>query len=672
MRNSVITGALSLLVAATGCDSSGKGGNDGGADAGIDCPEGSVLEDGACLFDCLSGWTRNEAGACEPPCPEGWSHFDEACAPPCPEGMEEVDGGPACRPPEESVGPRPCSGEKFDAEGSEETDAFIYVDAIGGSDTGEGTEASPFQTLEHTIATIGEEEVVNILLAAGEYEADDWMVPLIALPATFRVLGACAEDVVFKVPSDFWNISQEGRVEIARVNIDGDRIVADLGALSVRDCFVNGQISWQTSDGESLEIAHNIFAVEDEYCLALYGGGERTISNNIFQLCDDDAVSVSDDGSLVLSDNWFQLASDQGAVSASCSSCTGSIEISRSWVSGGTVPVFFLTNWGGAFSAQDIHFSELGSNAFSFINQQNVELSGIVAVTAADAEPGAVMSIVESSGVTISGSAIVGRGGYGVAVSGSIDVSVLGSHVSGCADSAIYSEDSFGTIIDGCVLTTSGLGLEIDGGDASAHSTLVGANHGVGVRVRFASEMLLESCTVASNASTGIEFGFLTGDSDSAFDVAGCEILDNVGFGVVVRSGGEGRVAIAGSTIAGTRPGIVESDMDGEGSVGDGVCALTGWDGVRSRILLQENTIYGNSRLGILLHGEGTEGEVNDNAFGEGNGYDGQTGDLIDGPADFIEQCGATAVGTNAVLAQIPTADLYANPGGGDPHMPGY
>ena len=148
--------------------------------------------------------------------------------------------------------------------------------------------------------------------------------------------------------------------------------------------------------------------------------------------------------------------------------------------------------------------------------------------------------------------------------------------------------------------------------------------------------------------------------------------FDNTGLGVLVRSGGPAReVVLTGNRIVGTRPGVVQN-AQGQGSVGDGIAVLTGTDGIGSHAVLQGNTVYGNSRLGILLHGTGTTCEANGNVFLAGNGYSGELSSLVSGSPDFLYQQGATVTGSDLSWSQQPSEDIYANPGGGDPRLPSY
>jgi len=662
-----------LIAAAIGCD----GGADNGADAGLECPDGSVEQYGACLFDCPMGWQRNADGFCAPPCLQGWEEIDGACALPCPDGLEPVDGGPLCRPPESEVGPRPCIDEPYDIEGSEDADQIIFVNAATGSAGGDGSEGDPFQTIEQAFGAIEPGAVeVAIALSAGEYVVDDWMTPLLVLPESLHVLGVCADETIVAGPVSMWEIEQAAAaLDLARMTISCQINFSELLSLRVRDCLVNGLLNWWTSGTEeSVVVERNNFEVPDDFCLALYGGDPVVqVTGNLFGACQGAAIDAAAAADLLVEGNWF-VAGDQPAAALATheTSANRPLVFSRNWVVGGSTSAVNLSQWTGPVEVAEVSFSEITGVAIYGQYLENATVRGVRVSTTQGSSSTAAILFTDSVDVAIEECAVVGPVQQGIRLLDSSSVEIVSVHLQSCEQQGLYVSGSAETIIDNSVLRDNGAGLYVTESTVQVTNTSIGANDGVGVKAMETEGLTVDSSVVAGNASTGIDFTFLQGDETSTFAVTGCDVYDNTGLGVLVRSGGPAReVVLTGNRIVGTRPGVVQN-AQGQGSVGDGIAVLTGTDGIGSHAVLQGNTVYGNSRLGILLHGTGTTCEANGNVFLAGNGYSGELSSLVSGSPDFLYQQGATVTGSDLSWSQQPSEDIYANPGGGDPRLPSY
>jgi len=127
--------------------------------------------------------------------------------------------------------------------------------------------------------------------------------------------------------------------------------------------------------------------------------------------------------------------------------------------------------------------------------------------------------------------------------------------------------------------------------------------------------------------------------------------MESAGLGLSARSCGDGTISILGNDIYGTLAGDV-TNAGQAGELGDGIGILTGTDGVPSKARITGNAVGGNIRLGIIVDGVGTEAEVSENDFLDGNGYGRSLDDLVDSTPDLLHQDQAAVSGADASVAQ--------------------
>jgi hypothetical protein len=647
-----------------GADGAGDTGDT--ASAGPACPAGSVAAAGACRFPCPAGWQRDEATGCLPPCPAGWQAVEGVCAAPCPEGM--VADGPLCAPAAD--GPRPCAGGRFDPAGSEGAALVLHVDAAQGSGAGDGTAERPYATIDHALAAAPAGTTsVAVLLAAGAYE----FPALREREGALRLLGACADAVsiegAYSVDAPALDLALE------RVTLAADTFaVYAVGALAIRDAALGdaagpGGIVWGAEAGALVLERDRIAA--GAYVSTLAPLVDGTFRANRFEGGADVALEVGPGGAR-FEDNRFE----GGRVEVSgCAGDAGGLRLARNrFEPGGEGDGFGGVRIAGCAGAvlEDNSFADLAAAAIELDDAPGATLVRN-RVVARDAGGGAAALVVvrSSQAVTLEGTLLWGSPGHGVDLVGASSATLTGTYAAACAGAGVFVASVDGIAdVQGGVFVGNRRGLEVSRGTLRVAGAAIAAHRSQGVHAWRAAAVEVTGCTIAGNGGAGVTLVALADESPTGFRVRGCRLQENVALGVLVRSGGPLEVALEDNTVLGTRPGELMNAQGETGAVGDGLAVLTGTDLVASRVALVGNTVEGNARLGILVHGADTTAVIRDTRFGAGNGWDGTIRDVVSAAPDLVVQEGSVVTGPDADRSQTPLEPIFtalALGGGGDP-----
>lgn len=665
------------------------------------CPEGSEEIGGWCRFPCPDGWERNQENTCLPPCPVGWIVTDQGCAPPCPNGMEMV--GILCRPPADSVGPGPDPGAAYDKTGSEASDEVLHV-ALWGSAQGPGTVEAPFTQVYQALAHVGPGTAdLSVVLHEGTYPLSgdlDSLLPSAKEVEVLRLLGVHADRTVL-------DLSATGSLSVAdssltvvfsRVRIsDGSIEIAAVHRLEIHRCHLPPAAGADGIDWANITPGGTLVLRDSRVEGRRIGVEVREnsqvaqaeIVGNVFEDCENSSISVFSDGDVTIERNWVLGGGEASAINIDPNAPDGGKELrlERNWFDEVRYGISLSRAAGPHLHLIDNSLRSTEQTPIHIYMVQLATLQGTRIWKASFDESGVNLDGIQvffCDGVSIEGGVVSGVGENGIEVTTSSSVSILDGMVTRCGKAGIGAEDANKLTICGGTVTNTGSSVDIKGGDVEIQDLIVAANDTYGIRIREASALKVRDSVVVGNGSVGLLASALQGDAETSNVVNGNRVQENVGVGILVRSGGPGTVDMVDNTILGTGPGTVKN-VEGQFLVGDGMAILTGTDGVESHATLGENTVRGNMRLGVIAHGTETvlvssgqdvvlaqNGWLDPLCLGGGGDPRICFGDLnagsVEQPNVILFQAGAAVEGGAwAVEPADDVTGLVALGGGGDP-----
>ena len=658
----------------------------------IACPEESEPLAGLCLFPCPAGWTRDESGNCMPPPLPGWDQLEEGPAAPCPEGMEMV--GRLCRPKEEDVGPRQIAAAVFDEEGAEGSDQLIYVHSQLGSADGPGTQNKPFSEVAFAVEAVQPNATdVSIVIGPGTYDFSGFLAQWLA-PSdqgrTLRLLGLHNTETMLDLSQvSMLVIDQDlDHLELARLAFSGGVVELRSAAnLHVRDCLFDGAdsgnkaIDWTWSESgdssvllERSEFRDNLYAFQQLSTSSL-GVGEVTGCR--FERCGNRCLEIKNFARFEVRGNWFVGPGGSAVRVSDPDDKVQQLTIADNWIDALDDGIdLYLVPFG---SIENNSFNQLARTPLNIVQSTGLQISKArISGTGLDLSGQYLSGIIiyNSNNIQVSEAMIASAPEHGIDIEGSHVVSVSNSYISDCGKAGIsaYLGSTKLQVLSNVVVRNE-RGIDVKEGNVqSITGNSVGANRTYGIRLAEVSTASVTDCTISGNGSTGLKLSSLTGTAETVYEVHDNVVHENRGLGVMVRSGGPGKVEMQGNTVIGTRAGNVVN-VQGATVVGDGIAVLTGTDLVPSHAVLSDNKVTGNIRLGVILHGEQTTAQIEGTKFGSGNGYGGYVElEPVEDPAldapNLLFQQGAEVTGTDQSLARQPDQPvdgMDALGGGGDP-----
>ena len=528
---------------------------------------------------------------------------------------------------------------------------------------------------------------VSFLLAPGDYAplggraisldaVDDGVA---SFAKEVRILGACAESTTLRGLDDtaLSVDSPSLSVVVARVRASGGAFwVRAASALTVRDSAFEGNgaidgVSWNATGGslvvensrftntdtavladeaDSVDLARNAFAGCGFACVWLKAFEAATIDGCTFHDAANGLVIADRAGGaqpVVVARSWFENMAEQGVAISNASG----IEITGS-------------------SFKDFALGILVTDASDVALTDVRVVGGLAGVDAAGILANA------SGDIRLSGVVVGELPGTGITVEGSSSLMIAESVIESCGENGLRTHCSKGDCgaaaltVESTTFRANRVAIDATSGGATIRGCVVGGSAAQGVRLRGVAACSVESNTVASNGSVGIEMANLSGDSSSSYLVRGNEIARNVGIGIQVRSGGAGAVRIEDNTLFGTLGGQV-SNTQGSFDVGDGIAVLTGTDGVGSNVALSGNAVDGSYRVGVIADGLGTVLTIEGSVFGPSNGF-GRSAIGLNLVAQNLVQLLGSDASSKKDVANMPVAnaevyDMIAIGGSGDP-----
>jgi len=653
----VVAAAIMAIACCTACS--------GSSDSAVDCPEGAALQGGICLYDCPEGWARNAENRCAPPCPSGFSAVDGACARPCPSGT--FASGVLCIPDIAGLGPAECTDVTYDESGA--TGEAVYVNGDGSDLLGDGSLDLPLgslgQALENAAALDAPD--VSVIFGPGEYQID--VTEITMDKSSLRLLGVCPSDTRFVLaPGAHIGLNTPGaEVEIARIGFTGGAIpiyIESAADVSVRDATFEGwdgglaAIYWNGSDGsETLVVENAAFSGGSSPGVSIGGLAQADVVTSMFSSDANEGALISYDvADLRVSYSTFE-GSGQTAVSVDFTGTGGTARLENCSLEGDWNDAVRAVDSSGSSSALELSGVSVNSSSGS----AGIRINDCLEASLSDVRVtgGSQIGIAAygTDSFSVEGSTVAGTGEYGIWTREPGAAEILGSYVSGATAAGVVRELSptaegvMSLLLDGSVVTGCQRGIDVEQGALIATGNAIGANASVGIKVRLATGISITGNVLASNYSTGIDLVSLAGAADAVYAIENNTVMESAGLGLSARSCGDGTISILGNDIYGTLAGDV-TNAGQAGELGDGIGILTGTDGVPSKARITGNAVGGNIRLGIIVDGVGTEAEVSENDFLDGNGYGRSLDDLVDSTPDLLHQDQAAVSGADASVAQ--------------------
>ncbi|MFH1530820.1 MAG: right-handed parallel beta-helix repeat-containing protein, partial [Pseudomonadota bacterium] len=438
-------------------------------------------------------------------------------------------------------------------------------------------------------------------------------------------------------------------VVLSRVQIIGGEIEVTAGhRLEIRRCRfmpldgANG-VSWNNSNPAGTLLVEESRVVGRRKGVASQSQvpfGAIEIKRTVFEDCKFSAVNLPGAGDVILERNWVVGGEDGEVILIDAKDVVGDYEVrlERNWIDGARKGILLQRLAGLEHHVIDNSLRATEQTPLTLLNVEHATLQGTRVWNPVSDLSGIFLTgvLVENSkDVMLEGCVISGTGNHGIEVKTSSEITILDSRITRCNSKGIWSQDTTGLSILGGVVSDTNCGIDVKGGDVVIQDFVSAGNDTYGVRIREAYALEVRDSELVGNGSIGLLASSLQGDDETSYIVSGNRIQENIGVGLLVRSGGFGDVDVDNNTILGTGPGSI-TNVQGSVIVGDGVAILTGTDGVASRATLGENEVRGNERLGVIAHGEGTV--------------------LVSAPQDVV-------LSLNGWLAPLCLG------GGGDPHV---